>query len=79
MQIGGGVAKLDQAVEELKSWRLENKLSQAQAVRIFHEAGIPVSLRSLQNWEIGHRTPTALAAHTLREFIKKHPRIGRVS
>ena len=33
-----------------------------KAIKVFRKAGIPISLRTLQNWEIGHRTPAPLAA-----------------
>ena len=56
---------------------LSNKLSQAEAAKLFQEAGLPISLRTLQNWEIGHRTPTALAAYALVEFLEKNPRVQK--
>ena len=49
--------ELAPVIEHLKKWREENKLSQSQATKVFNAAGLPVTLDSLQNWEIGRRSP----------------------
>ena len=61
-------------IEELKRWRQANGLSQGQAVRALNEAGIPVTLDSLQNWEIGRWHPRAPVALALADFLQKPPK-----
>lgn len=46
---------------ELKGWRARKGLSQASAAAVL---GVPV--RTLQDWEQGHRNAGALAAEALR-------------
>jgi len=67
--------QLAPVIEQLKKWRAKNKLSQAQAVKAFNLAGLPVTLKALQSWEIGGRSPNPLAAITLGEFLKRNPKI----
>ena len=67
--------ELAPVIEQLKKWRDANKLSQAQATKVFNMAGLPISLDSVQNWEIGRRSPTPLAAIALAEFLNRNPRI----
>jgi transcriptional regulator with XRE-family HTH domain len=66
--------KLIPAIQELKTWRRSNKLSQAQAARVLKAAGVRVTWRSLQNWEIGHRRPDANTAMDLSAFLKANSR-----
>ena len=54
-------------IKNLTTWRETQGLSQSQAVKALNSAGVPVTLDSLQNWEIGRYIPnaeTALALHT---------------
>lgn len=62
-------------IQQLKRWREANNLSQSQAVRVLVEAGIKVTLDSLQAWEIGRWSPRANIALTLAEYFKKHSRV----
>jgi DNA-binding transcriptional regulator YiaG len=62
-------------IEQLKQWRAKNKLSQAQATKVFNLAGLPITLDALQSWEIGRRSPNPLAAVTLEEFLNRNPKI----
>lgn len=62
-------------IEQLKKWRAKNKLSQAQATKVFNTAGLPITLDALQSWEIGRRSPSPLAAVTLAEFLNRNPKI----
>jgi DNA-binding transcriptional regulator YiaG len=62
---------------KIKKWRTTNELTQAEAVAVFQAEGLPVTLDTLQNWEIGRRTPRGLSAVTLSEFLKRHPRIKK--
>jgi len=62
-------------IERLKTWREINNLSQSQAVKVLLAAGLPVKVRTLQDWEIGRRSPRALAAAALEKFLEEHPAI----
>jgi transcriptional regulator with XRE-family HTH domain len=63
----------------LKSWREANSLSQAEAVRILASAGVPAKLPTLQQWEIGRRSPPAITTAALQRFLDEHPAIDRRS
>jgi transcriptional regulator with XRE-family HTH domain len=63
----------------LKSWREANNLSQAEAVRALASAGIPAKLPTLQQWEIGRRSPPAITTAALQRFLDEHPAIDRRS
>jgi DNA-binding transcriptional regulator YiaG len=62
-------------IERLKIWRQTHNLSQSQAVSVLLAAGLPVSVRTLQDWEIGRRSPRALSAAALDRFLEQHPTI----
>ena len=64
-------------ITELKRWRQQSGLSQRKAVRALNEAGIPVTLYSLQSWEIGRWNPRAPVALALAEFLQKQPKRRR--
>ena len=57
------------------AWRKTNNLSQSQAVQVLLNAGLPAKLRTLQDWEIGRRSPTAITAAALERFLREHPKI----
>jgi DNA-binding transcriptional regulator YiaG len=67
--------ELAPAIEQLREWRAKNKLSQAQATKVFNAAGLPITLDSLQNWEIGRNSPSPLAAAALTDFLNRHPKV----
>lgn len=60
-------------IRRLKIWREANNLSQSQAVEVLNAAGLPVSVRTVQDWEIGRRSPRALAVSALEKFLEQHP------
>lgn len=66
-------------IERLKAWRQANNLSQSEAVEILLAAGLPVKVRTLQDWEIGRRSPRALAASALDRFLNERPTITHPS
>ena len=41
--------ELSPLIQLLKKWRTTNELSQAEAVKVFQEQGLPVTLDTLQN------------------------------
>jgi transcriptional regulator with XRE-family HTH domain len=63
----------------LKSWREANNLSQAEAVRVLASAGVPAKLATLQQWEIGRRSPPAITTAALQRFLDEHPTLDRRS
>jgi len=58
--------------EQLRKWRLKNKLSQAKAIKVFRLAGLPITLDALQSWEVGRRSSNPLAAVTLADFLNRN-------
>jgi DNA-binding transcriptional regulator YiaG len=69
--------ELTPLIQLLKKWRAANDLSQAEAVAAFQAEGLPVTLDTLQNWEIGRRAPRGLAAVALSDFLKRHSKISK--
>jgi DNA-binding transcriptional regulator YiaG len=69
--------ELSPLIQRLKDWRTANKLTQAEAVAVFKAGGLPVTLDTLQNWEIGRRTPKGLAAVALSDFLNRHSTITK--
>ncbi len=69
--------ELSPLIQLLKKWRTTNELTQAEAAKVFQEQGLPVSLDTLQNWEIGRRAPRGLAAVALSDFLTRHSRIKK--
>jgi DNA-binding transcriptional regulator YiaG len=67
--------ELTPVIEQLKKWRVKNKLSQAQAIKVFSLAGLPITLDALQSWEVGRRSPNPLAAVTLSDFLSRNPKV----
>jgi DNA-binding transcriptional regulator YiaG len=61
-------------IAELKRWRRVSGLSQREAVQALQAAGIPVTLYSLQAWEIGRWHPRAPVALALAEFLQRQPK-----
>jgi DNA-binding transcriptional regulator YiaG len=53
-------------IVNLKRWREENGLSQSEAFRVLNEAGIDVTLDSLQNWETGRWSPRFACRNEIR-------------
>ena len=56
-------------ITRLKKWRSLNNLSQSQAVRVLVEAGLPVALPTLQQWEIARSSPRPLMVGALARFL----------
>jgi hypothetical protein len=69
--------ELTPLIKRLKKWRADNELTQAEAVNVFKEQGLPITLDTLQNWEIGWRAPRGLSAVALNDFLKRHSQITR--
>src|SRR5260370_2114406 len=63
--------RLSPLIERLKAWRTSNNLSQAQAVKILVGEGLPIALTTLQQWEIGRRSPQPVAVAALERFLAR--------
>ena len=61
--------ELTPLIKRLKKWRADNELTQDEAVNVFKEQGLPITLDTLQNWEIGRRAPRGLSAVALNDFL----------
>jgi DNA-binding transcriptional regulator YiaG len=66
---------LSPVIQRLKEWRARNNLSQAQALTVFKEGSLPVTLDALQNWESGRNSPSPLAAAALADFLNRHQKV----
>jgi DNA-binding transcriptional regulator YiaG len=60
--------ELSPLIQQLKKWRKANELTQRKAVALFKAEGLPATLDTLQNWEIGRFTPSRFAALALEVF-----------
>jgi len=58
-------------IQNLLAWRAVQGLSQSQAVAELNGAGVPITLDSLQNYEIGRRKPNGEMALALHAFLSK--------
>jgi transcriptional regulator with XRE-family HTH domain len=63
--------RLSPLIERLKAWRISNNLSQAQAVKILVAEGLPIALSTLQQWEIGRRSPQPVAVAALERILAR--------
>jgi DNA-binding transcriptional regulator YiaG len=68
--------ELPDLVVRLKAWRGRNDISQAEAAELLRGSGLPVRLRTLQEWESGRAAPNAFAALALTEFLDQHPTVS---
>jgi DNA-binding transcriptional regulator YiaG len=66
-------------VTKLKAWRTRNILSQSQAVRVLVEAGLPVALTTLQQWEIARSSPRPLMVAALARFLVEQEKLSATS
>ena len=66
-------------VTRLKAWRALNNLSQSQAVRILVQAGLPVALATLQQWEIARSSPRPLMVTALARFLVEQEKLSTTS
>src|SRR5258708_35733869 len=62
-------------VRKLKAWRGARGLSQSQAARALVQAGIPVALTTLQQWEIARSFPRPLMAAALERFLLEQEKV----
>jgi len=68
--------ELSPVVVRLKKWRAKNNISQAEASDVLRRRGLPIRLRTLQEWEAGRSAPNPFAAVALTEFLDKHPTVS---
>ena len=61
--------RLSPVIERLRAWRAAKGLSQSQAAEVLADAGLPISLRTLQQWEVGRRSPQPVTAASLERFL----------
>jgi DNA-binding transcriptional regulator YiaG len=68
--------ELTDLVVRLKAWRAQNDISQAEAAEMLRGSGLPVRLRTLQEWESGRAVPNAFAALALTQYLDQHPTVS---
>jgi len=56
-------------IRKLKAWRGARGFSQSQAAKALVQAGIPVAITTLQQWEIARSFPRPLMAAALERFL----------
>jgi transcriptional regulator with XRE-family HTH domain len=64
-------SRLSPLIERLRAWRTAKDLSQSKAARVLADAGLPVALRTLQQWEIGQHSPHTVTAAALERFLSE--------
>jgi hypothetical protein len=67
--------ELSPLIQLLKKWRTTNELTQAEAVKVFQDQGLPVTLDTLQNWEIGRRCTNRFFETTFKKHKMSQPAI----
>jgi transcriptional regulator with XRE-family HTH domain len=67
--------RLSPIIERLKAWRKNKNLSQSKAARALADAGLPVVLRTLQQWEIGQHSPHAVTAAAIEKFLAEEEKL----
>ena len=68
--------ELSPVVVRLKAWRAKNNISQTEAGDVLRRRGLPIRLRTLQEWEAGRSAPNPFAAVALTAFLDKHPTVS---
>jgi DNA-binding transcriptional regulator YiaG len=67
--------QLSPVIRKLKAWREDSDLSQSQAVRTLVDAGLPVKLSTLQQWEIARSSPHPVTAAALERFLSRQKKL----
>ncbi len=58
-------------IVKLKAWRTVHGLSQSQAVRVLVDAGLPIKIGTLQQWERARTSPQAVTSAALERFLSE--------
>jgi transcriptional regulator with XRE-family HTH domain len=69
-------SRLSPLIQRLKAWRKANDLSQPEAAGLLAEAGLPIALATLQQWEIGRRSPQSVTAAALQRFLTNQEKLS---
>ena len=72
---GKKAKELDGLVKRLVKWRKDNKLTQGGVAEVFASCGVPIDIRTIQQWEQGRYNPSRLAAAALEKFFASPPKI----
>jgi transcriptional regulator with XRE-family HTH domain len=62
-------ARSSALIDRFRAWRTAKGLSQSKAAEALADAGLPIALRTLQQWEIGRRSPHAVTAAAIENFL----------
>ena len=63
-------------VRRLKAWRGARGFSQSQAAHALAQAGVPVALTTLQQWEIARTIPRPLMVAALERFLAHDEKVS---
>ena len=58
-------------IVKLKAWRTVHGLSQSQAVSVLVDAGLPIKIGTLQQWERARTSPQAVTSAALERFLSE--------
>jgi transcriptional regulator with XRE-family HTH domain len=62
-------------IKKLKAWRGARGFSQSQAAQALVQAGVPVALTTLQQWEIARSFPRPLMVTALERFLADQEKV----
>jgi transcriptional regulator with XRE-family HTH domain len=62
-------------IKKLKAWRGARGFSQSQATNALVQAGVPVALTTLQQWEIARSFPRPLMVTALERFLADEEKV----
>jgi transcriptional regulator with XRE-family HTH domain len=71
-------SRLPPLIERLKAWRVSKGFSQTKASRVLADVGLPVAVRTLQQWEIGQHAPHPVTAAALEKFLSEQQKQATV-
>lgn len=63
-------------VRKLKAWRGARGFSQSQAAHALVQAGVPVAVTTLQQWEIARSFPRPLMVTALERFLADQEKVS---
>ena len=62
-------------IRKLKAWRGARRFSQSEAAHALIQAGVPVALTTLQQWEIARSFPRPLMVTALERFLADQEKV----
>src|SRR5260221_13758979 len=76
-QMSSNASRLSPLIVRFKAWRTAQGLRQSKAASALVDAGLPIALRTLQQWEIGRRSPQSVTAAALERFLAEPEKFSK--